>query len=127
MNLLLDTHVLLWWLKDPRKLAEQASAAIRDPGNLVYYSAANIWEISIKSALGKLPLLSRDEMEGALAADEIRALPVSPTHAWGVSELPLHHGDPFDRMLISQSRSESLRLVTKDPLMKPYDVEVIWA
>jgi PIN domain nuclease of toxin-antitoxin system len=127
MNLLLDTHVLLWWLKDPERLTQQAASAIRAPGNVVFYSAANIWEISIKSALGKLPVISRDEMENALAADEIRALPITPAHAWSVSDLPRHHGDPFDRILIAQARSESLRLVTRDPLMKPYDVEVVWA
>lgn len=127
MNLLLDTHVLLWWLKDPKRLTEQAASAIRASGNLVFYSAANIWEISIKSSMGKLPVISRVEMEDALVADEIRALAITPAHAWSVAELPRHHGDPFDRILIAQARSESLRLVTRDPLMKPYDVEVVWA
>lgn len=127
MNLLLDTHVLLWWLKDPARLTAQAASAIRAPGNLVFYSAANIWEISIKSSLGKLPVISRDDMEAALASDDIRALAITPAHAWSVSELPHHHADPFDRMLIAQARSESLRLVTRDPLMKPYDVDVVWA
>lgn len=95
MNLLLDTHVLLWWLKDTERLTAQAASAIRASGNLVFYSAANIREISIKSALGKLPLISRAEMENALAADEIRALAITPAHAWSVSELPHHHGDSF--------------------------------
>lgn len=125
MNLLLDTHALLWWLKDPGQLRTEAREAIRCPENLVHYSSANIWEIVIKSALGKLPVIDRSPVESALAEDRIRPLPITAEHAWGVGELPRHHEDPFDRLLVAQARCESLRLVTRDPLLDPYPIERI--
>lgn len=127
MNLLLDTHALLWWLKDPSEIKKEARDAIRDPGNLIYYSSVNVWEIVIKSALGKLPKIDKERMQSALEEDQIRSLPISPQHAWAVSELPLHHSDPFDRLLVAQARHESLRLVTRDPLLEPYPVKLLRA
>jgi len=127
MNLLLDTHVLLWWLKNPDQIREEAREAIRDPENLVYYSSANIWEIVIKSALGKLPPIDRNQMETALAKDQIRPLPITPHHAWAVGKLALHHNDPFDRLLVAQAKHESLRLATRDPLLNPYPVDLLSA
>jgi len=123
MNLLLDTHALLWWLKDPGQLRSEAREAIRDPENLVYYSAANVWEIIIKSALGKLPPVDQSQMESALAEDQIRPLPITPAHTWAVAKLPPHHDDPFDRILVAQAHRESLQLVTRDPLLDPYPVQ----
>lgn len=125
MNLLLDTHVLLWWLKDPNQLRTEACEAIRDPENLVYYSAANIWEIVIKSSLGKLPMIERKRVEAALAEDQIRPLQITPAHVWAVGDLPRHHNDPFDRLLVAQAVHESLRLATRDPLMDAYRVDLL--
>ena len=127
MKLLLDTHALLWWLKDPGQLRTEAREAIRDPENVVHYSPANIWEIVIKSALGKLPPVDRSRAESALVEDQIRPLPIIAGHVWEVGELPRHHDDPFDRLLVAQARHESLRLVTRDPLLDAYPVERIRA
>jgi PIN domain nuclease of toxin-antitoxin system len=123
VRLLLDTHILLWWLKDPEKIAAEARAAIRDPRNTVYYSAASIWEMAIKSSLGKLPRLKRTEVESALEADAILALPISLSHVWRVPSLPRHHTDPFDRLLVAQALEDSLILVTRDEKLAPYPVK----
>lgn len=125
MKLLLDTHVLLWWLKDPDELRAEARQRIRSSKNTVYYSAVNIWEIVIKSALGKLPPLDQGFVETALSEDAILPLPVSPDHAWAVMQLPPHHADPFDRLLIAQAQHESLRLVTRDGQFKSYRIDLI--
>ena len=127
MNLLLDTHALLYWLKEPDQLRDDAREAVRDPENLVYYSAANVWEIVIKSALGKLPLVDQGQMESALAEDQIRPLPITAAHACAVAKLPRHHEDPFDRILVGQAIRESLQLVTRDPLLEAYPVQLLKA
>ena len=120
MRLLLDTHILLWWLKKPNRIKEPALKAIRNPRNTVYYSSINIWEIVVKSSLGKLPSVRRKDVMDALQADHFMSLPVSPDHAWAVMSLPHHHRDPFDRMLVAQALDESLTLVTRDDKLKPY-------
>ena len=125
MNLLLDTHVLLWWLKNPDELKIEARNAIRDPRNTVYYSAVNIWEIVIKSALGKLPPLEQTLAERALLDDGIGAVSISPAHAWEVMKLPRHHNDPFDRLLVAQARKERLTFLTRDPAIVAYDIDRI--
>jgi len=94
MRLLLDTHILLWWLDDPGRIAEEARLAISDPENEVFYSAANIWEINIKAALGKLAPMDRDKTEAALRSDSIHQLAIDPRHAWAVGSLPPIHSDP---------------------------------
>ncbi len=120
MTLLLDTHVLLWWLEDPGLLTRQARDAIRDGRNTVYVSAAVAWEISIKKALGKLD--APDDLPAALTANGFRPLPVSIAHALAVQALPPHHRDPFDRMLIAQALHEGFRLVSRDPEIARYPV-----
>ena len=127
MRLLLDTHVLLWWLADPSKLGREARDAIRDPQNRVYFSAVNIWEISIKSALGKLPPVDRAEVQQALQSDSIESLSITASHAWRTAQLPFHHHDPFDRILIAQAAEESLTLVTRDGKLQQYDVPLLMA
>ncbi len=122
MRLLLDTHVLLWWLKDPNRIEEPALKAIRNPRNTVYYSSVSIWEMVIKSSLGKLPSVRRKEITDALQADHFMPLPVSPDHAWAVLNLPHHHRDPFDRMLVAQAGEESLTLVTRDSKLAHYSI-----
>ncbi len=123
MNLLLDTHVLLWWLDDNPTLAAPAREAMADGRNPVFVSAATIWEITIKRALGKLDL--PDEFRGILAKEPFRRLDVTADHAFQVGDLPLHHRDPFDRMLVAQCQVEGLTLVTRDPRMKRYDIPVL--
>jgi PIN domain nuclease of toxin-antitoxin system len=127
VRLLLDTHVLLWWLADPSKLGGDARDAIRNPQNPVFFSAASIWEISIKSALGKLPSVDRAEFQQALQSDAMESLAITASHAWRTAQLPFHHHAPFDRILIAQALEESLTLVTCDDKMQQYDVPLLMA
>lgn len=124
MNLLLDTHVLLWWLAGAR-LDPPARARIADPHALVAVSAATVWEIALKGAIGKLRV-DRSILHH-IGAGGFEPLPISLDHAEAVGHLPLHHRDPFDRMLIAQARAEGLTLVTRDPAFDAYDVEVLRA
>jgi PIN domain nuclease of toxin-antitoxin system len=119
--LLLDTHVYLWWLADDASLSEEARRAIADSRSVVHVSAASLWEVSIKEALGRL------ELDGSDLAEEIVAngfieLPVSAAHARAAAHLPPHHEDPFDRMLVAQARLEGLTLVTVSNQLASYDV-----
>lgn len=124
MNLLLDTHVLLWWLQG-EGVAEQARTIISDPANLVAVSAASIWEISIKAALGKLHTDADIGVEALQSGFE--PLPISFEHAMAAGSLPDHHRDPFDRMLIAQANLEGLVLATRDPVFGMYEVAVLSA
>jgi len=123
VQLLLDTHVLLWSLAGDERLGERAVDLIEDGRNVVYVSAASIWEISIKRSLGKLRVPG-DVLAEVDAASFIR-LPISFEHADAVAALPDLHADPFDRMLIAQARTDRLTLMTHDALMQRYDVQLI--
>ena len=125
MILSLDTHVLLWWLADDPTLSQTIRAAISDGKNLVFVSAAVAWEMAIKSALGKLDIPSNSE--AALTANRFQLLPITIPHALAVADLPHHHNDPFDRLLIAQAKVESLTLVTGDEQIKKYDVPIMEA
>ena len=125
MTLLLDTHVLLWWLDDPGRLSKAAREAIRDGANPVYVSAAVAWEIAIKKALGKLD--APDDLEAAMGANRFRPLPITFRHAMAVRSLPDHHRDPFDRMLIAQALHEGFHLVNRDLEIAKYPVPQIVA
>lgn len=121
MRLLLDTHVLLWaLLNDPRLTPAQREAI--DAGEL-YISAATVWEVGIKRAIGKLSV-PEDLFDIAVDAG-CRPLPISWTHAEAAAALPMHHADPFDRMLIAQARCEGLRLASSDAKMAAYDIELV--
>jgi PIN domain nuclease of toxin-antitoxin system len=125
MTFLLDTHVLLWWLEDPKKLSREAKRAMQDGRNPVYISAVVAWEIAIKKALGKLD--SPDDLEGAIEASRFLTLPITISHALAVRSLPDYHRDPFDRMLIAQALHEGFRLVTRDSNIARYSVPQIVA
>ena len=125
MKLLLDTHVLLWWLDDPARLRPQARVAIEEPDNLVLVSAAVAWEMSIKHAAGKLHC--PDDLESVMAQNSFRSLPVSIRHALDAGALPAHHTDPFDRLLVAQARADGLTLVTRDPALPAYEVAILAA
>ncbi|MFA6112218.1 MAG: type II toxin-antitoxin system VapC family toxin [Candidatus Latescibacterota bacterium] len=124
-GLLLDTHVVLWWLDDPQQIAPKAREAIADGLNDVFVSAASAWEVAIKAALGKLQ--APDDLEAALAEAGFTTLPITVRHALGVRELPDVHQDPFDRILVAQARIEGLTLVTRDPRLGQYGVTVLAA
>jgi len=120
MKLLLDTHVLLWWLDDPENISEAAGSAIRSPENPVYVSAATIWEIVIKKALGKLD--APDNLNEVLRACQFSPLSITAEHAMAVGGLQPHHHDPFDRILIAQAKVEGLVIVTRDSDVLRYSV-----
>lgn len=124
MRLLLDTHVLLWWLADDRRLVRRTRQIIADPNNAIFVSAASIWEIAIKAGLGRLKV-DVDVLASGLEANGLMSLPIAAAHAAAVFHLPLLHRDPFDRMLIAQALTEKLQLVTRDPQFAEYDVECI--
>ena len=126
MRLLLDTHILLWWLRNHPALSLRARALISDPVNNVFVSPISLWEIAIKTRLGKLAA-DVDEIREAVAAYGFVPFPFLIEHAVAVSQLPDHHRDPFDRALIAQARGEPLRLLTHDALLAAYGdcVEVV--
>lgn len=125
MNLLLDTHVLLWWLDDNPTLSIDAKAAISDSNNLVFISAAVIWEIRIKQALGKLKIPKN--FRRVLEDQSFEMLDITAEHAHAIGGLPPHHRDPFDRMLIAQARIEKFVIITRDNIFKKYQVPYIKA
>jgi PIN domain nuclease of toxin-antitoxin system len=125
MNLLLDTHVLIWVFSDDARLSTRARSAITNPDSLVFVSSATAWEIAIKRALGKLRVPTNYQ-EG-LRRYRFTPLDISTEHALAVERLPDHHSDPFDRLLVAQARLERLALVTADRRIQAYDVRVIAA
>ena len=125
MNLLLDTHVLLWWLDDHPTLSKKAKDAISHGKNLVFISAVVIWEIRIKQALGKLEI--PHDFRKVLDSQPFEMLDITVEHAHAVGDLPAHHRDPFDRMLVAQTKVEHLTLVTRDIRLKKYKIPIIEA
>jgi PIN domain nuclease of toxin-antitoxin system len=123
-RLLVDTHVVLWWLADDPALSPTARDAIADPTNEPLVSAASVWEIAIKRSLGKLT--TPDDLPDRIAAEGFAWLPISAQHAWRVRELPMQHRDPFDRLLVAQALIERLPVVTGDTHFGEYGVEVRW-
>lgn len=125
MKLLLDTHVYLWWLLEDLRLIRTVRHAISGRRTTVYVSAVNIWEAMIKAGLGRLDLHGQD-LSAEIMANGFVELPVSVNHAQAVGQLPLHHRDPFDRLLIAQAHYEGLTLVTHDKAFAAYGIEVLW-
>lgn len=125
MTLLLDTHTLLWWLDDPALLSKAARNAIANGKNAVYVSAASAWEIAIKRALGKLTV--PDDLEAVLASNRFLPLAVTLRHALATFNLPPIHRDPFDRLLLAQSKIEGLTFVSRDANVPLYGVQNIVA
>lgn len=125
MDLLLDTHVFLWWDSDLPELGMAARSAISDASNNVFISAASIWEIGIKRRIGKLPFVGSPVAN--IGRNGFLPLPILPVHAECAGDLPLHHRDPFDRMLIAQAQIGGMTLVTADRQIAPYPVAQLWA
>ena len=125
MRLLLDTHTLLWALARPAKLPARTAAAIREPANAVFVSAASVWEIAIKAALGKLSA-DLDEVVRTSIDVGFEELAVTFAHARRVGALPALHRDPFDRMLVAQALEEGLTVVTRDAAVAEYGVPTLW-
>jgi len=123
VRVLLDTHILLWWLAADPSLPGSAHTAIADRENTIFVSAASAWEISVKQAAGRLD--APDDLVAALEVSEFEGLPITTAHAEAAGRLPPHHADPFDRMLIAQARQERLTILTVDAKFAEYDVPVL--
>jgi PIN domain nuclease of toxin-antitoxin system len=126
MRCLLDTHVLLWWIEDNPKLKKRLRAIITDPDTEVAVSAATIWEAAIKRALGKLRFETAVLLD-SLDRGGILVLPITAEHALAAGDLPRHHDDPFDRMLVAQAIAEGFTLITSDSWLGSYQIALVRA
>jgi PIN domain nuclease of toxin-antitoxin system len=128
MRVLLDTHVFLWWINDDDRLSSAARDVLSDGENQLFFSAVSGWEIAIKTQLGKLEMPSNLEQFIAEQLDHnaIDSLPIQLSHALHVYNLPQFHRDPFDRLLVAQGQLENLPLLTSDPQLGKYKVQVVW-
>ncbi len=128
MKVLLDTHAFLWLITGDDRLSENARQTFLNTENNLFFSAASLWEICIKKSLGKISLKDgwfqtiQEEME----INTIQWLPIEMTHCAEVTELPFHHRDPFDRMLIAQAIVEEMKLISRDSPLSNYAIELIW-
>ena len=123
-RLLVDTHAVLWWLADDPALPPSARELIADPENEPLVSAASVWEIAIKRSLGKLHV--PDDLPATIVAEGFTWLELTARNAWEVRALPMHHRDPFDRVLIAQALAERIPVVTGDARFAAYGVETCW-
>jgi PIN domain nuclease of toxin-antitoxin system len=125
VNFLLDTQILLWLFLRSDRLKKSVRAQLADPANVVYASAVSTWEIAIKAELGKLELPGTPAtyLPERIGRSGIRELPITSKHTYGVFDLPPHHRDPFDRLLIVQAQIESLTVVTTDRIFRRYNIK----
>lgn len=127
MNLLLHTHCFIWFLNGDEQLPQNLKKQIADVSNKCFISIGSLWEIAIKSSLGKLKLNGPfHEISGFLVSNDIETLPITFSHLQRLLQLPFHHRDPFDRILIAQALTEELMVATKDELFPHYGVNCIW-
>ena len=128
MRFLLDTHVVIWWVDQDRLLSVPAHEAIADPQNELNVSAATIWEIAIKTGIGKLKLSRpyRDWMNQAISDLRAKILPISVDYSHAQTSLPPHYGDPFDRLLVAQSIVEQVSIISSDVAFDSYGVNRLW-
>lgn len=126
MNLLLDTHIALWAITDSPKLSQQAHELILSPKTTVWVSAVTVWEIAIKYSLGRgeMPVSSKDAVR-YFQESGYRFLPIEIEHVVAVEDLPIHHQDPFDRLLVAQAMIEPMRLISHDPMVALYSDTII--
>jgi len=126
LNLLLDTHIALWAIADSPKLPKKARELIESPKSTVWISAATVWEIAIKHSLGRgdMPVSSQNALR-YFRESGYRLLHIEPEHATAVENLPAHHADPFDRILVAQALVEPMRLITHDPMVARYSDTII--
>ncbi|WP_201324474.1 type II toxin-antitoxin system VapC family toxin [Pseudanabaena sp. lw0831] len=128
MKLLLDTHTFMWWHSEPEYIPKSTLTLLQDPNHEVILSVVSLWEMQIKIQLGKLTL--RDDLELMLKIQQernnISLISVTLSHILELRTLPLHHKDPFDRILIAQSKVENATLISRDSVFKSYECSVIW-
>jgi len=128
MKLILDTHTFIWWDSEPTKLSSQAYSQCQNSQNELLLSVVSLWEMQIKIQLGKLRLALplKEIVETQQKTNNIEILPVTLAHVLALENLPSHHKDPFDRMLIAQAMVEEAALVSGDPNIAKYSVKVVW-
>jgi len=128
MRLLLDTHSFLWWIGNDDHLSDTARDAISDANNDVFFSVASAWEMAIKTGSGKLSVDSELAcfLKKHLHRNDFSVLPITLSHSLQIVRLPQHHRDPFDRMLIAQAQVEKAQLITRDPEIAKYAVNICW-
>jgi PIN domain nuclease of toxin-antitoxin system len=128
MRLLVDTHAMLWWLRDDSRLSRRARAILEDGGNELLWSLASSWEIAVKIRAGKLELdRPLERLYAELVTEQgVNLLPISHDQCARVADLPLHHRDPFDRMLVVQAQNARIPLLTADPKLGAYEVQLLW-
>lgn len=127
MNVLLDTHAFIWFFNGDANLSSTAKRLIEDPDTTCQLSIVSLWEISIKTSIGKLALRGNlAQVAGFMAAGAISLLPISFEHLIQLQQLPLHHRDPFDRLLIAQALTEDLTLLTRDAAFQQYPASLMW-
>lgn len=127
MRILLDTHLFIWWDSEPQQLSPQARALCDDAENTLVLSVASVWEMQIKQQLGKLKLrLPLAELIADQQKDNgVEILPVGLSHVLALEKLPLHHKDPFDRLLIAQANAENIGIMSVDAIFKQYEVRLL--
>jgi|SRR5215470_323664 len=127
MKLLLDTHIFIWWADQPEKLSHAALSALQDEANDLLLSVASVWEMQIKIQLGKLKLRVplKEIVQNQQETNALTISPVALTHVLALEDLPYHHKDPFDRLLIAQSIAEGLTIVTADSQFSAYSVQLL--
>ncbi|MFN4218659.1 MAG: type II toxin-antitoxin system VapC family toxin [Candidatus Bipolaricaulia bacterium] len=128
MKLLLDTHTFIWWDSEPAKLSPQALALCQDRQNVLLLSVVSVWEMQVKLQLGKLRLTLplREIIETQRQTNNVEILPITLAHVLALENLPTHHKDPFDRLLVAQAIVEEAVLVSADPHIAKYAVQVVW-
>lgn len=128
MKFLLDTHTFIWWSSEPQKLSATAMTELQARNNVILLSVASVWEIQIKHQLGKLPLRLplANIVEEQRQKNGIVVLPILSEHVLALDQLPAHHKDPFDRLLIAQANSEGATLISNDPRIAAYPVSFLW-
>lgn len=128
MNLLLDTHAFLWFVWDDARLSARAEQLIEDPANHKFVSVASCWEIAVKVSVGKLKVGEPSQvfLSREIAKNNFDLLSISLDHACDVESLPLHHRDPFDRLLVAQAIADKLAIISVDPLLDQYSVTRLW-
>jgi len=127
MAFLLDTHAFLWFVAGDKQLPKAVKEIIKDIHQPCFISAASLWEITIKTQLGKLTLsISLEELFDFIDRNQIEIIPINYEHLLALSALPKHHGDPFDRMIVSQAIAENLTLITRDEALGKYSVSLKW-
>ncbi len=128
MKLLLDTHTFMWWDSQFDRIPSKTQAILQNPKHEIWISVVSLWEIQIKVQLGKLTLRVplQDLVIYQQQINKIQLLPITLTHIIELEKLPFYHRDPFDRLLIAQSRVESAHLVSRDAKIRVYDCQILW-